>query len=123
MAARRPRANREPYYFRVINGFAVKALQIFRLSVGVGKRLEVDDEFVRMEAFPDICNAIANLLANRISFYCGRRAEGAVVAVGTSTGRHSSVPIRAGEAGIDNDFVNTLSKSVLQPPVITAEPF
>ena len=119
----RPGADRQSDDFRMIDRVGIELPQVLGLGVGVRERLEVDDELVRVEAFSDVGDAVANLVANRICLDCGRRPERAVVAVGASAGCDGSVAVGAGEARIDDDFVNAFAESFLQPPVVAAEPF
>ena len=117
----RPRSDREADDFRMIDRVGVELPQVFGFRVSVRERLEVDDELIRVEAFSDVGDAVADLIANRIGLDCGRRPKRAVVAVSASAGCDGSIAVRAGEARIDDDFVDAFAESFLQPAVVAAE--
>src|SRR5262245_16034346 len=105
------RPHGKAYNVRMIQGIRIEATQVLGLCVGVGKRLEVDDELVGMKTVSDVCNTIADLIADRIGLYRGRWAEGAVVAVGAASRRDGTVSIGTGETGVNDDLVDALSET------------
>jgi len=64
---------------------------------------------------------VADLITNRVGLDCRRGSERAVVAVGATACCDRTVTVRTREAGIDDDLVDALSKSFLQPAIVAAK--
>src|SRR5688572_24669111 len=116
------RPDRQAYNLGVVDGLGVKTPEVFGFGIGVREWLEVDDELVSVETFPDIGNTVADLVAYRIRLDGGWRSKRTVVAIGTSAGCYRSIAVGAGKPGIDDDLINALSKPFLKPAIVAAEP-
>src|SRR5262245_35499031 len=99
----------------MIDRIRVEFAKVLRVGVGIRKRLEINDEPVCLKTFPNVLDSIANLVADRIGLDCGGRTKRVVVAVGATSDGYFSVAIWAGEAGIDNDLVDPLTKFLFEP--------
>ena len=106
----------------MIDRVSVELAEIFRSGICIRERLEVDDKFMRIESLADVFDAFADLIADGICFDCGRWPKRIVIAVGASADGNGAVPIGAGEARVNNNFVNALAEFFLEPFVIRAEP-
>ena len=105
----------------MIDGFRVKLPQVLGFGVCIRERLKIDDELMRIETFPDIFDAFADLIANGICLDRRGWPERIVVAVSAAADRHCAVAIRASESPINDDLVNAFAEFFLQPTVIGAE--
>src|SRR5262245_21772081 len=105
----------------MIDGVRIKLTQVIRFRVCIRERLKIDDEFLRVESFPNVFDGFTNLIANRVCFYGRRRPKRVVVAIGASACRDRAVAIWTCETCIYDDFVDALPKFFLKPAVIRTE--
>ena len=101
----------------------IKLPQVPGIGVRIREGLEIDDELVRLETFPNVLNSVADLIADGICLDCGRWTKRVVVAVGAAADSYFSVAVGTGEAGIDDDFVDALTELFLEPLVIASKAF
>src|SRR5438477_97433 len=60
----RARADGQADDLRMIDGVQVKLPQVLGIGVRIRERLEINDELVRFETFPNVLNSVADLVAD-----------------------------------------------------------
>ena len=113
--------DRKADHIRMIDGIGVKPAQVAGFRVRVRERLKINDELVRVESFADVCDALANLIANGIRLDGRWRPKRIVVAVGATADRDCAIAIRACESRVDDDLINALAEFFLEPAVVGTE--
>ena len=98
---------------RLINGN-----QLFQGRMGIGKRLEIDNEFLGPVSFLEVIHPRQDLFADRLQTAGGFRTKGIVVAVGTSVYPDGPVPVRAAESPVNADLVNPAAELFLQETAV-----
>src|SRR5262245_46210329 len=117
----RARADGETDNIRMVDRFGVELPEVFGFRVSIRERLEIDDEFVRIESLSDVWDAFTDLVTDRVRLDRRGRTEGVVVAVGASAHCNGSVAVRACESRVDDDLVDALTELFLEPPVVGSE--
>src|ERR1043166_2453774 len=97
----------------MIDGIYIQPLQILRFGISIRKRLEVNDELMRVETFSNVRDAFFDLLPDGIGLDRRWRAEGVVVTVGATADGDRSVAVGTGESAVDDHFVNALAELLL----------
>ena len=102
---------------RVGERLLVKQLQLFEGRICVRICLKISEIMLgRAVSHLMELNALVHLLTEALAGRAVRRVEGRIVAVGTSAPPHLSVAVRAGEARIEDDLLQTLPVLALEIP-------
>ena len=102
---------------------AVELLQTFQRSVGVGKRLEIDQIPTRRAVAVAVeFDALVDLLPDALRRHAVRGCKRSVVTERTPSFSNGSVAVGAGKARIDREFLNPAAEQPAEIARIGVEP-
>ncbi len=110
----RPGGNRQANNARQMRHFIIQCLERIQRSIGVAKRLEVDDELAGLVAAGKPFHAGAGLCSKvgDGGMCAGSRAFG--IAVDAATCAPGTIAVGAGEASVECHLLNSLTKELFE---------